>query len=464
MFLDKLRGRKPFYLRVLAIALPLMLQQLVSAGIGMFNNIMVGNIITGGEKGLALAGVATVNRMYNIALFVMAGMTAACSIFTAQFIGAGNPEGTRQSYRFSLLANTVVTLPFVLLALLFPRQLLSFFTSEVGVIELGTIYLKLLSFSLLPLTITLATNDAMRASGDVHTPMLVSIVCFLLNGLLSYLFIFGHWGLPQLGVFGAALAILLSRTLEMLIILLSAVFGDYSFKTKISALFKIDKALAKAISIKALPLVINEFFWTSGFTTLLKFYATRGTEVMVAYAISQTVSDLFFILFGGMATATLIIVSQKLGANKLQEAKEDAYQILNFSLGIALLFSALMFASSFIVPNLYAVSGEAKSIAQSFIWIQSFMFCLFMGSAECYFILRAGGDTLNTLLMDSVFMWAVNIVVVGGLTYFTDFNIIQIYICGQATDILKLAVAYYLVKKGKWIRNLTDNKEFSDEY
>ena len=465
MFLRKYIGDKAFYQRVLSIAIPLMIQQLITASVNLVDNLMVGQLVIDNvEKGVALAGVIAVNRMMNVALFALFGTMASCTIFIAQYYGAKNEKYMKQAFRFGLLANLSIGTFFCVLASLFPYNLLSFFTDDPEIIQQGVNYLRFAAMTLLPLAVSVAIYDGMRAIGDVKTPMVASAIGVILSCFFNYVLIFGHFGFPSLGVAGAAIGTLLARFIEMGILLYCLNKRNYGFKSKIKDLFNIESFLAKSIIIKGLPLVTNEIFWSLGVTTLFKFYSTRGMEVMVGFAISQSISDIFFILFSGMAAATTVIISQNLGANRLEEAKDSAYKLLAFSIFLAVCLSFIMFGTSFIVPSWFAVTEEARLLAKTLIRVVSCMLSIYMCSAQCYFILRAGGDTVATLLMDSCYMWTVNIVVVGLLTYTTNFNIFQLYLSGQATDVVKMGIAFYLVKRGKWLVNLTKKKEISYEY
>lgn len=176
---------------------------------------------------------------------------------------------------------------------------------------------------------------------------------------------------------------------------------------------------------------------------------------MAGYSIANTISDLFFVLFGGLATATTILVSKPLGANQMEEARERAYQLLAFSIFLAVLFSMAMFAASFFVPAWYQVSVQTRQIAAQMLQVMAVMFWTYTANTQCYFILRAGGDTRSTLFVDSGFMWLVNIPLIGLLTCFTSMNIMQMYLIGQMTELAKLSIAYHLVRKEKWLVNLT---------
>ena len=217
-----------------------------------------------------------------------------------------------------------------------------------------------------------------------------------------------------------------------------------------------DTPLIKRITVKALPLVLNEVMWSAGNAMLFKLYATRGAHVLSGYSIASTTADIFFTLFGGMAVATTVLVSHRLGAGKIDEARRNGYYLIGFSVKLALAFAVLMFGSSFIVPNFYSVTEETKMLASTFLRIMSCLFWIYMANCQCYFLLRAGGETKKTLLMDSGFMWTINIPLVAAITYFTGFNIFVLYIIGQCTDLLKLSISYHLVKKETWLNNLTE--------
>jgi Na+-driven multidrug efflux pump len=190
------------------------------------------------------------------------------------------------------------------------------------------------------------------------------------------------------------------------------------------------------------------------------FYSTGGVETMTGIAIAATTADLFFTLFGGMAVATTILVSQSLGANKLAEAKDNANKLIKFSMMLAVGFGILMFSTTLIIPHLFRnVSVGSIDIAIQVLKTMSIFFMLYMANAEIYFILRAGGDMKSTLYMDAVFMWCINLPIVGILTYFTKLPIIQVYIIGQMTDILKVSVAFKMFKKERWLKNLTKKEE-----
>lgn len=449
----KFIGDKEFFKLALYVAIPLMLQQLITSSVNLVDNLMVGQL---GDA--ALGGVAAVNRFYMIANYGIMGVASASAIFIAQYFGANDENHMKQSFRTNLIFSYGIATIFFLLGLLVPQVIVTFFIKDPEIVNMGLEYIKIAAWTFLPLAMSIPITSAMRAVGNTKTPLMVSVIAVLTNTVLNYCLIFGNFGMPALGVTGAAIATLIARCLEMSILLYLLFKGDFPFKTNFLKVFHISKKLVKAIVLKAAPLALNEVLWAGGMATLFKFYATRGSEVMSGYSIASTTSDLFFVLFGGMAAASTVLISQPLGANKLEKAKDNAYKLIGFSLMLSIVFALLMFGSSFIIPHFYNVSATANHVAVQTLRVMSVFFWIYMANTICYFILRAGGDTKSTLFMDSVYMWGFNIPLVGLLTYLTKLPIIELYIIGQLTDIVKLFIAYSLVKREKWVKNLTLNK------
>ena len=442
---------KKFYKLVIAVALPLMLQQLATSSVNLLDNLMIGQL---GDA--ALGAVAAVNRFYMIAIFATNGVLAASSIYIAQFFGAKDEEHMKQSFRFALIVAYLFAIVAFFLGTLFPEQIIRFFTADVSVIALGMDYIRIAAWTFMFMALSLAVSSSMRSIGESHIPLRISVTAVIINGILNYIFIFGHFGVPAMGVKGAAYATVIARFIEAALFLYIVIKRHFPFATRIKDLFKISKRLVKTIIAKATPLGINELLWSGGMATLFKLYATRGSEVLSGYSIANTIGDLFFVLFGGMAVASTILISQPLGANNLDEARDNAYGLLGFSFILAIVFGVLMFASSFIIPNLYNISDEARYIATTALRIMSVMFWVYMINTECYFILRAGGDMKSTMAMDSLYMWIINLPIVGFFAYYTSLPIIALYLIGQSTDLLKMAFSFHLVKKEKWVVNLTN--------
>lgn len=208
-------GNWTFYKMVLAVAIPMMLQNLVTTSVNLVDSLMVGQL---GDY--AIGGVAAVNRFYLIGSYGTMGVAAASGIFIAQYFGANNHQKMMESFRFSIVASYVIILPMFFIAFFFPQYILGFFTQDVEIIQIGVQYLKIACFSFLPIGFSLSMSSALRCIGETKIPLYVSVFSVLTNTLFNYILIFGHFGFPCLGVSGAAIATLLARCLELMILAL----------------------------------------------------------------------------------------------------------------------------------------------------------------------------------------------------------------------------------------------------
>lgn len=369
VFISKFIGDKKFYKSVLIVAIPLMIQQLISSSVNLIDNMMVGQL---GDA--ALGGVAAVNRFYMIANFGTMGVINAAAIFIAQFFGAEKIKEMKQSFRFSLISGLLIVIPFCLIGLFVPEWILRFFTNDADIISLGLQYILVASFTFLPLAFSYSIAGAMRAIGETKVPLYAGTLAVIVNCIGNYCLIFGKFGCPMLGVQGAAYATLIARIVEVLILLVVLKMKDYPFKTRIRDIFDVPFDLVKNILIKAAPLTLNELLWSFGMATLFKFYGTRGPEAMSGYSVASTISDLFFVLFGGMAAATNVMVSQPLGANKLEEGRKNGYRMIGTSIILACIFAVMLFGSSFVIPSFYEISELSLNIAESFLRVEGIMF------------------------------------------------------------------------------------------
>lgn len=450
-FFKRFMFSRSFLKEVLVLAIPFMLQNLIITGVNLIDNLMVGSL---GDA--ALGGVSAVNKYYLVADFSGFGIASATSVFMSQYLGAGDKEKLKMSYRIMLVALTGLGFGFFIVSRLFPYHILRYFTNNQETIQLGTDYLSVVCITLILTGILRAIYSAIRVMGNTKILLVTSSISMAVNMVLNYLLIFGHFNFPKMGIKGAALATVIARVVEVIISLVIVVWKKYEFNTRIVDLFKIDLAVLKVVLTKALPLFVNEILWSTGMATIFKLYSTRGVEVMAGYAAAFTISDMFFVLFGGMSMVTTIFVARSLGANKIEEAKEKACQLFGIGVFLAILFGIGLFSASFALPHLYKhLSLASQGVAVNVLRIQAFMFWIYMFSAESYYVLTAGGDSKNTLIIDGIFMWGVNILALSLAAYFTDWTYLGVFIVGQSTDLLKMFCAFGMVLKEKWANNLT---------
>ncbi len=447
----KIIGTKNFYKKVIAVSLPVVIQQLITASVQLVDNVMVGRL---GES--AISSVAVVNQLYFVVIIVAFGIIGGAGIYSAQYFGSKDYEKLKESFRFKLSAAILLAVIAFTVFSVFGEQLISIFTSNETTIENGLAYLKITRFNILPMLISFAIASTFREIGLPKLMLKISVMAILVNTVLNYLLIFGSFGFPELGVVGAAYATLIARFLEVGLLLLLVKRRGKVFATKFRRIFKIEKAVLASILIVALPMMLNETMWSVGQTAFLKAYSTRGDSALAAFNISSAVSQLVFIVFGAMSTAVAVMVGNTLGANKLEEAKDNAVKLIAFSVFVAFIFGLLLIVGSFFIPNLYDVSESTREIVAFNIRVNGVFIPVFAFNMGLFFVIRAGGDTKSTLLMDAVFMWVVSVPMALGLAYFTKMDVRIMFLIIQANDIPKGVFAIVRYRKGNWVRNLAE--------
>ena len=440
---------KDFIKKVLHVALPMIIQQLITSSVNLLDNLMVGQL-----GGAAIAAVASTNKYLMIASFGMMGIATAATIFLAQYHGARKIDKMKESFRYALIFSQIIVGIFVVIALLFPSNIIRFFSKNDELLSVALNYIPIAALTMLPQAVSYSIQSSMRSVGNTRIPLISSIISLLTNGIMNYCLIFGKFFFPELGVLGAAIGTLIARFVELAYLLIALKTNPFEFKTKVFDLFRISKDMIVNITKKALPLFMNEVAWASGMATLFKFYASPGDIALAALPIASTTADLFFVLFSGVAVATIVMVSHPLGSNDIELARENGYKMVELSIFLAIIFGIGLIGASFVTPHLYNISEEVFKLATNFIRVQAVFFWIYMYNAQIFFVLRSGGDTRSTLLMDAGTMWLICIPVVGLVAYFTNLSPIMIYIIGQLTDIIKMAIARHYFKKEKWLVNL----------
>lgn len=457
-FLRRFIGDKAFYKMVLAIAVPIMIQNGITNFVSLLDNIMIGRV--GTEP---MSGVAIVNQLifvYNLCLF---GGVSGAGIFTAQYFGQKNHEGIRQTVRFKLWIVTVITLLATCLFILAGDQLIRLYLQGDGTAEsaaatlhYGKQYLWIMLTGLLPFMMVQAYSSTLRECGQTMLPMKAGIVAVCVNLILNYILIYGKFGAPALGVQGAAVATVTSRYVEAAIILVHThrhkeqnpyIKGLYST-------LKVPGNLVKKIVIKGMPLLLNEALWASGMAVLSQCYSIRGLNVIAAQNISSTIGNVFNIVFIALGNSVAIIIGQLLGAGKMEEARDQDNKLIAFSVFCCIGIAVVMFVLAPFFPVLYNTEEDVRELAKYFIMITAVFMPQNAFLHASYFTLRSGGRTIVTFLFDSVFIWCVSVTIAFTLSRFTALPVTAVFILVQAGDIIKCIIGFILVKKGVWLQNI----------
>ncbi len=458
--LRKYIGDRAFYRRVIAVALPIIIQNGIANFVSLLDNIMVGQV---GQ--IPMSGVAIVNQLlfvFNLCIF---GATSGAGIFTAQFHGSGNEAGVRHTFRFKMIIGVLICALGTGLFLLSGNDLIGLYLTGEGdladaesILAYGREYLMIMLWGLPAFSISNAYASTLRETGETVVPMVASVSAVFTNLGLNWVLIFGRFGLPALGVSGAAIATVVSRYVELGIVAgWTHLHGNRApFIRGAYRSLALPRPLLVQIIRKGLPLLINETLWSTGMAVMNQCYSTCGLDVVPAMNISSTLFDLSSVVFLSMGSTVGIIMGQMLGAGITEwEVREANRRLIALSVTLGTIFGGLMALCSGVFPGLYKTDEGVRTLATMLICVCAAMMPFNSYTTTTYFTLRSGGQTFVTFLFDSCFVWLVCIPLAFGLSRFTDVDILPLYIICQATDLIKCVLGTWMLKQGKWIQNLT---------
>ena len=423
-------GDRAFYRKLFSVLIPILIQNLITNFVSLLDNIMVGQV--GTEP---MSGVAIVNQLlfvFNLCIF---GGLAGAGIFTAQYYGKGDNEGVKNTFRaklyIALLAVVLFTAAFVLKG----DALIRLFLHEgkeqldlAATLGFGRAYLRVMLLQMPLFALCQVYSGTLRETGETLLPMKAGIIAVFVNLIFNYILIFGKLGLPALGVVGAAVATVIARVVECAIVLCwthrhSARCG---FVVGLYRSLRVPAPLAKRMLRLGLPLLVNEFLWSGGMTTLNQCYSLRGLEVISALNISSTISNLFFCAFIAMGNAISILIGQLLGAGELERAVDEDRKLIAFSVVLSLLVGGIMAAVAPLVPQIYNTTDSVKALACDLLLVGAAMMPINAFTNACYFTLRSGGKTIITFIFDSAFLWVIAVPAAFVLSRFSPMPILPI--------------------------------------
>jgi putative MATE family efflux protein len=454
-------GEKSFYTKASRIALPMMLQGGIYNLIGLLNNIMVGRVST-----VQMNGVAVVNQLMFVFYSCISGIFAGIGVFTAQFSGKGDDEGIRFTFRFKLITSFLLSAATILLLGIWGRLLIQSYLNGEGLaadaeasLFYGMGYLWIMLAGVPPYALINVYSSTLRELGQTKVPMISCVLSMMVSLALNYVLIFGFWGIPAMGCYGAAIATLIARFIE-----LAGVAGWTHLNARgvpfIRGAYRslhIPGWLALRIVKKSAPFALNQLLWSMGVAAQTQCYSVRGLHVVSANSIVSTLSSLIIVAATAVGNTARIVIGHMMGRS------EDPGKIL----AVYRKFIGLCFASSLVVSLLYALAGryfpliynttgEVRELASSFILISALILPFTSYLTVVSGVLHTGGNASLTLIFDTVFIWLACVVPAGGLVHFTGLGILWIYGFCQCTEILKTGLGMLLIKKGRWIQNVVD--------
>ena len=442
---------RKFLSNMLKIALPIMIQNLVTSSLNMADTIMVGKL---GEVEIAAVGIA--NQYFFLFTMILTGLCGGCSVFISQYWGKKDFTNIKRMLGLGLVSALFVSIVFMAAGFFSPETIISLFNKESIVIDLGGKYLLIVLFSYIFTAVTFVYGYSLRSIGNTVAPLVVNIAALLCNVFFNYVLIFGKLGAPALGVEGAAIATLIARVLEAIILVILVYLDKGVFAANASELLNLNMDFFKKSYSIILPVLLNDVLWAMASLIYSVVYGRMGTGATAAIQICNTVSNMFMVVTFGMASASAIMVGNSIGEGKEDQAVDYAKKFMAVSLFVSILLGLILALTAPLILDLFNVSDEVRSSTLIMLYIISFIFVIrFLGMVIIVGILRGAGDARSSLIIEGSTMWFIGVplTIMGALLFKLPVHLV--YALAILEEVAKFILGLMRLKSRKWINNIT---------
>ena len=395
--------------------------------------------------------------MFFVFTLLLFGVVSGSSILTAQYFGKRDIRNIRRVLGMSLIIGLTGAVLFMLAGLFIPKAVMRIFTPSEGTIAIGASYLMIVAISYPITAITNCYIALLRATNKVKAPVFISLVSILVNVVLNYTFIFGNFGAPRLGVQGAAIATVIARVVECVSILSIVYISNGEAAAKLKELIAFDKEFIKKYFITVSPVIANEFMWGLGVTMYSLVYGRMGDSAVAAITITQNVEQICIVIFQGLSSATAVILGNELGANKLKDAEKHAKSFFVLQLMLTIVMGIVCILIRRPLIELFSVEANvASDITRCLTVFVCYLPFRMFNLINIVGVLRSGGDTKASLLLDITGVWFVGIpfAFLGGIVL--GLPIYYVYAMITIEEVYKFILGFKRYKQKKWLRNIVE--------
>lgn len=441
--------------KLVHVALPIALQGLIGSSLNFVDNLMVGSL---GESPLAATGVGL--QLYFIYWMILFGFSSGCSTYMAQLYGAGDIVRIKKTTGFAIGVGFLTGVLFFFITILKPHFVLSLFTDIEEIKSLGSQYIVVGAPVFLLLGITVPLSTALRATQQSKIPMLISIGGFGANTFLNYCLIFGNLSFPAMGVKGAALATVISRTIEVSLMIGMTLVRKNCLQGKLRDYFKWESLLALKVTKNSIPTTVNETMWALGTAAYAAIYARMGVTEYAAFQAGSAINSMFTLAAFSVGDAILILVGQKLGEGRLEEGYMLAKKLLRFSIVIGIIGGLGLFVTSPILVEFFnfTAAGNETAIAIMRIFAATmapvvYNACIITG------VLRCGGDTNFAMISETLTVWLIGVPLAAAGSMLWGLEIYWVVLFSKVEEVIKCIILTCRTDSKKWVKNVV--KDFS---
>lgn len=444
------KNNRKFYKRLFILAIPIVLQNLITSSLNMLDTMMIGSL---GEVQLAAVGVA--NQFYFLYSLLVMGIGAGCSILIAQLWGKEDTENVKKVLQLGLAAGIVFAAIFTVIGFFGSESIIKIFNPDPDVIRFGSEYLRVSIFSYLATAISFVFAGALRSIGNTALPMWGSLIGLIINGVFNAILIFGLLGFPALGVVGAAIATLMARLVECFIIIIVVALKVKPLNLSFKQLVTFDRLMAGMLYQAALPVVLNEACWGLTNITYNIIYGRMGVNAIATTQITTTIMNLFMIVVFGMAHASVVVIGNEIGANQEEQAIIYAKKIIRLALIIAVVMAVGLVLFAPAIVGIYKVSDLVRQNAIQILYIFAiFMLPRVYNGVQIVGILRGGGDAKYGSIVQGLSMWIFGIPfgIIGA--FFFKWPITYVIFLISCEEVIRYLIISRRFRSNKWINNM----------
>lgn len=451
--MKKLFDDEQFFKILSKLAIPIIIQNFIASFLNMIDTIMVGRL---GEAEIAAVGIA--NQYFFLFNLLVIGVYSGSGIFISQFWGKKDHKNIRKVLSLVLIIGVFISLFLTVFALIIPDKIIGLFNKDPKVIMLGSQYLRIICLSYVFTAITFGFGISLRCIGKAVTPMIISAIALITNTILNYAFIFGHFGSPHLGVKGAALATVIARIVELVILIIYVYKSKSILAINLSDLLDLNRKFVNRVFRTSTHVVLNEACWGIGTIVYSMVYGRIGTKAMASVQICTTIQNIFMVITFGISSAAAVMIGNEIGADNKENGKVYARRFSLLGVGIGIVIGSILALSAPKILTLFNISDEVYHSSLIILYVTSlimivrvFNIILITG------ILRGGGDAKYALKVEAVTMWMIGVPlsIIGAFVF--KFPVYIVVGLSTFEEIVKCIAGISRLVSNKWINNVVHN-------
>lgn len=443
--------KREFYKEIRHIAVPITLQSLFQSSVSVIDQIMVGQL---GSINIAGAGIG--GKFSSLLIVTVTGIATGAGILISQYYGSKNEKGVNDSFIINLIFALLVGGVFSICSLLFSKEIMSIYSTDLPTIESASSYLKIVSFGFIPMTLTIIISSLLRCIGYASYPMAASIMSVISNTVLNYILIFGKLGFPKLGLDGAAYATDIARIIEVIMIIIFLIRVKNKDNLYISFKVNLYKNFIKKVFAILWPILMCEFLWSLGENGYAMIYGRIGTDACAAMTLTNPIQSLLIGLFSGIAAAAGIIAGKALGNSRYDDAYIMSEKMFMMGICGSIILGIFLSIFSSVYVKIFSIPEYVKHDTIYILYAYSII--LFVKVSNMILgggILRSGGNTRIVMLIDIIGTWIFGIPMGFVAAFIFNLPIYYVYFILSLEEVVRLIIALVVFKKRIWMRNIT---------